>query len=139
MDVVGLVGRVLLVLVFLDNGWAHVSKRDQMVPFGKMIGAPMAEISVPLTGAMMLVGGALIGLGVWADLGALLLVAFLPVAGYLGHAYWKETDPMARASQKAHFWKNIALAGAALFVFYCFQQFGDQIGLTLGDSPSLFG
>jgi hypothetical protein len=47
MDVVGLVGRVLLVLVFLDNGWAHVSKRDQMVPFGRMIGAPMAEISVP--------------------------------------------------------------------------------------------
>ena len=46
---------------------------------------------------------------------------------------------MARASQKAHFWKNIALAGAALFVFYCFEQFGDQIGLTLGNSPSLFG
>jgi putative oxidoreductase len=120
MDVVGLVGRVLLVLVFLDNGWAHVSKRDQMVPFGRMIGAPMAEISVPLTGVMMLVG-------------------VLPVAGYLGHAYWKETDPMARAGQKAHFWKNIALAGAALFVFYCFEQFGDEIGLTLGNSPSLFG
>ena len=88
---------------------------------------------------MVVVLGVVIALGVWADLGALLLVAFLPVAGYLGHAYWKETDPMARAGQKAHFWKNIALAGAALFVFYCFEQFGDQIGLTVGDSPSLFG
>jgi uncharacterized membrane protein YphA (DoxX/SURF4 family) len=138
MDVVGLVGRVLLVLVFLDNGWAHVTKRDQMVPFGRMIGAPMAEVSVPLTGAMMLVGGALIALGVWADLGALFLVAFLPVAGYLGHAYWSEEDPYLRAAQKAQFWKNISLAGAALFILYAFYEFGDAIALTVGNSPSLF-
>jgi putative oxidoreductase len=139
MDVVDLVGRVLFALLFLDNGWAHLAKRDQMVPFGRAIGAPVAHISVPLTGVMMVVGGALVALGIWADLGALLLVVFLPAAGYLGHAYWRESDPMMRAAQKAQFWKNIALAGAALFILYAFQQFGDEIGLTLGNSPSLFG
>ncbi len=51
MDVIGLAGRVLFALVFLDNGWAHVAKRDQMVPFGRMIGAPMADVSVPATGS----------------------------------------------------------------------------------------
>jgi putative oxidoreductase len=139
MDVVDLVGRVLFALLFLDNGWAHLAKRDQMVPFGRAIGAPVAHVSVPLTGVMMVVGGALVALGIWADLGALLLVVFLPAAGYLGHAYWRESDPMMRAAQKAQFWKNIALAGAALFILYAFQQFGDEIGLTLGNSPSLFG
>jgi putative oxidoreductase len=139
MDVVDLVGRVLFALLFLDNGWAHVAKRAQMVPFGRAIGAPIAHISVPLTGVMMIVGGVLVALGIWADLGALLLVVFLPAAGYLGHAYWRETDPMMRAAQKAQFWKNLSLAGAALFILYAFQQFGDQIGLTLGNSPSLFG
>jgi putative oxidoreductase len=138
MDVVDLVGRVLFALLFLDNGWAHLAKREQMVPFGRAIGAPVAHISVPLTGVMMIVGGTLVALGVWADLGALLLVLFLPAAGYLGHAYWRETDPMMRAAQKAQFWKNVALAGAALFILYAFQQFGDEIGLTLGNSPSLF-
>lgn len=138
MDVVDLAGRILFALLFLDNGWAHVSKREQMVPFGKMIGAPMAEVSVPATGVMMIAGGLLIALGFWADLGALLLILFLPVAGYLGHAYWREDDPMTRAVQKAQFWKNIALTGAALFLLYAFYEFGEGIGLTVGD-PSLFG
>jgi uncharacterized membrane protein YphA (DoxX/SURF4 family) len=87
---------------------------------------------------MMLVGGVLIILGVWADLGALLLVIFLPAAAYLGHAYWREQDPMMRAAQKAQFWKNISLAGGALFILYAFYEFGDDIALTVGDSPSLF-
>src|SRR5919109_623825 len=138
MDVVDLVGRILFALLFLDNGWAHCTKRTQMVPFGRSIGAPFAEFSVPFTGVMMLVGGVLIILGVWADLGALLLVLFLPAAGYLGHPYWRDTDPMMRAAQKAQFWKNIALAGAALFFLYAFYEFGEGIALTVGDSPSLF-
>jgi uncharacterized membrane protein YphA (DoxX/SURF4 family) len=138
MDVVDLVGRILFALLFLDNGWAHCTKRAQMVPFGRSIGAPFAEFSVPFTGVMMLVGGVLIILGVWADLGALLLVVFLPAAGYLGHPYWRDTDPMMRAAQKAQFWKNIALMGAALFFLYVFYEFGEGIALTVGDSPSLF-
>jgi putative oxidoreductase len=138
MDVVDLVGRILFALVFLDNGWAHCTRPKQMIPFGRSIGAPAAHISVPFTGVMMLVGGVLIILGVWADFGALLLVVFLPAAGYLGHAYWREQDPMMRAAQKAQFWKNISLAGAALFILYTFYEFGDGIALTLGNSPSLF-
>jgi putative oxidoreductase len=137
MDVIDLVGRILFALLFLDNGWAHLAKREQMVPFGRSIGAPMAHISVPFTGAMMVVGGVLIILGFWADLGALLLVIFLPAAGYLGHPYWRDEDPMMRAAQKAQFWKNIALAGAALFFLYAFYEFGEDIALTVGD-PSLF-
>jgi putative oxidoreductase len=138
MDVVDLAGRVLFALLFLDNGWAHVARRDQTVPLGRMFGVPAPELSVPATGVMMLVGGVLIALGFWADLGALLLILFLPVAGYYGHPYWRETDPVTRAVQKAQFWKNIGLTGAALFVLYTFYEFGDDIGLTVGD-PSLFG
>jgi putative oxidoreductase len=137
MDVIDLAGRILFALLFLDNGWAHCAKAAQMVPFGRSIGAPMAHISVPFTGVMMLAGGILIILGFWADLGALLLAIFLPAAGYLGHPYWRDTDPMMRAAQKAQFWKNIALLGAALFFLYAFYEFGDDIALTVGD-PSLF-
>ena len=43
-----------------------------------------------------------------------------------------------RAAQKAQFWKNISLMGAALFFLYAFYEFGDSIALTVGD-PSLFG
>jgi putative oxidoreductase len=134
MDVVNLVGRILFAFLFLQNGWNHVAHRDQMVPFGKAIGAPYADFSVPGTGLMMLVGGALVATGFWADLGALLLILFLPAAGYLGHAYWRETDPMMRAAQQAQFWKNIALTGAALFILAVYADFGEAMPLSLGDS-----
>lgn len=132
MDAVDLVGRVLFAALFLQNGWAHVTQRETMVGVGRAIGAPRPEWSVPFTGVVMLVSGVLIVLGVWADLAALLLVLFLPVAGFLAHAYWKETDPVARAGQQAQFWKNIALTGAALFLLAAFAEHGGESSLTLG-------
>jgi putative oxidoreductase len=132
MDVIDLVGRVLFASLFALNGWAHLTQREAMVGLGRAIGAPRPELSVPFTGVVMLVSAALIALGVWADLGALLLVVFLPAAGVLAHAYWKETDPMMRAAQQAQFWKNIALTGAALFLLAAFAQYGDDSALTLG-------
>ncbi len=85
----------------------------------------MAEITVPRRGDM-LVGGVRAHQGwgrgpTWRPAA----VAFLPVAGYLGHAYWKETvDPMARWPERPEFprWKNIAPAGAALFVLQCLSS-----------------
>jgi uncharacterized membrane protein YphA (DoxX/SURF4 family) len=41
------------------------------------MGGPAPEVLVPASGLMILVGGILIALGVWADLGALLIAAFL--------------------------------------------------------------
>ena len=132
MDVVDLVGRLLFASVFFINGWAHLAQRQVMVGVGRAIGAPRPELTASLTGVVMLVSATLIVLGVWADLGALLLVLVLPVAAFLAHAYWKETDPGVRAAQQAQFWKNIALTGAALFLLARFAQDGDDLSLTLG-------
>jgi putative oxidoreductase len=131
LDVVDLVGRLLFALLFLSNGWAHVSKRETMVGVGSAIGAPRPQLSVPVTGVVMLVSGILIALGVWADLGALLLVLFLPSAAFLAHAYWKESDPGMRAPQQAQFWKNIALTGAALVLLAMYAD-GREFDLALG-------
>jgi putative oxidoreductase len=133
MDVVELIGRIVFGLVFWLNGWAHLSQREARVGLGRMIGAPSPEITVPLTGVQMLVGATLVALGIWGDLGALLLAVFLPIAAFLAHRYWEETDPMMRAIQEAQFWKNISLMGAAIFAFAIFQQFGEDMSLTLGD------
>jgi uncharacterized membrane protein YphA (DoxX/SURF4 family) len=40
LDLVDLVGRLLFALLFLSNGWAHVSQREAMVGVGTAIGAP---------------------------------------------------------------------------------------------------
>ena len=57
LDLVDLVGRLLFALLFLSNGWAHVSQREAMVGVGTAIGAPRPEVSVPVSGVVMLVSG----------------------------------------------------------------------------------
>jgi putative oxidoreductase len=47
---------------------------------------------------------------------ALLLVLFNLSAAAIGHPYWSITDATARWGQLIHFWKDIGLAGGALFV-----------------------
>jgi putative oxidoreductase len=131
LDVVDLVGRLLFAAVFFINGWAQVARRDVLVGVGQAIGAPRPDLTVPISGVLMLVGATLIALGVWADLGALLLFLFLPYAAFLAHAYWKESDPGMRAAQSAQFWKNIALAGAALVLLAMYAD-GREFDLALG-------
>ena len=131
LDIIDLVGRLLFAAVFFINGWAQVVRRDVMVGVGQAIGAPRPDLTVPVSGVLMLISAALIALGVWADLAALLLFLFLPYAAFLAHAYWKESDPGMRAAQSAQFWKNIALAGAALVLLAMYAD-GREFDLALG-------
>ena len=134
MDVLELAGRIVFAAIFVDYGFTHLRRRTAMVGFAKSFGAPAAEVTVPLSGVMMLFGGLSVALGVWADAGALLLLAFLVVAAFVAHPYWKETDPNVQAAQRANFWKNISLAGAALFFFALFADTDGELPLTLGGS-----
>jgi putative oxidoreductase len=139
MDWVILVGRVLFVGVFLISGLTvHLLKWRQGVEYARMRGVPAPELLVPFSGLMAVGGAVLVALGLWADLGALLLAAFVFPVAFGMHAFWKESDPMARMMEQVQFTKDVALGGAALALFGLFQQFGDEIGLTLGPT-SLFG
>jgi putative oxidoreductase len=133
MDVVLLIGRILFVNVFISSALTvHLFKWRDGVGYARAKGVPAPELLVPGSGLMALTGGALVALGLWADLGALLLAAFVfPVAIWM-HAFWKAADPMERLQEQVHFMKDIALGGAALALFALFQQFGPEIGLTLG-------
>ena len=129
MDVVDIVGRVLFALVFWQNGYRQLANRAGSVAYARSFGAPYPEISVPVTGVVMLAGGTLLVLGVWPDLAVLALALFLVSAAFVAHRYWKETDFGMRAGQEAQFMKNIALAGACLVMFVYFNQYEDWAGL----------
>jgi putative oxidoreductase len=134
MDVVFLVARILFVLVFLFSGSTiHLLKARQGIEYARMYRVPAPEITVPLSGLMAVLGGLSVAFGIWGDLGALGLVAFLlPVAFYM-HAFWKETDPQQKANQMAHFMKNISMAGGALALFYAWNQLQSEAGLSITD------
>ena len=117
MDVVLVIGRILFALIFINSGIAHLTKLEAMTGYAKYKKVPAAKLSVILSGLMILIGGLYIALGIYADLGALLIAAFLIPAAVLMHAFWKETDATAKQNESIGFFKDLSLAGAALIIF----------------------
>jgi len=134
VDVVFLIGRVLFAALFIFSGLTvHLLQRKQGVQYAKMYGVPMAEFGVPFTGLLAVLGGLSVALGVWGDLGSLLLVAFLLLITPLMHAFWRETDAMQKQLQMVSFTKNTALLGGALVLFYVWNQLQGDAGLSITD------
>jgi putative oxidoreductase len=131
MDIIVLIGRILFAFLFLTSGVAHFTKRQMMAPYAASKGVPAAMAAVLAGGVLLLAGGVSVLLGIWADLGALLLVIFLVPTAIMIHNFWKETDPQARMNEMTQFSKDTALAGAALMLFAFFSYTGDGLGLTL--------
>jgi putative oxidoreductase len=131
MDVVFLIGRILFAFLFLGSAVSHLTKTQAMAGYAQSRGVPAAAPATIGTGVLILVGGLMVLLGVWGDLGALFLVAFLLSTAFLMHAFWKETDDQAKQMEMVQFSKDIGLAGAALAFFVAFN--GDP-DLTITDS-----
>jgi putative oxidoreductase len=137
MDWVLLLGRILYGVLFISSGaFFHLKGRDMAVEYSRMKGAPMPELTVPLTGIVIILAGAMIIVGLWMDLAALAIFVFLLLTVYYIHAFWKVEDPQERMQEQVHFQKDLALAGAALILFYLAQQFGDAVGISI--EPALF-
>ena len=130
MDVIVLLGRIVFSYLFISSGVSHILKRQDMSGYAAYKGIPQAMIATLVSGTMILLGGIMVLLGLWADLGSLLIAAFCFPTAILMHAFWKETDPQAKMSEMAQFNKDIALGGAALMLFAFFAHTGD-LGLTL--------
>src|ERR671911_1159839 len=136
MDVVFLVGRILLALPFVQSGlMLHFSR--QGVEYARGYGAPAPELMVPLSGAAIVAGGLSVALGIWGDLGALVLAAFALSILPIMHAFWKEQDAQAQQAQVVNFVKNVSMAGGALVLFYAYNQLQGEAGLLITDP--LFG
>lgn len=75
-----------------------------------------------MTKAAIVAGGLSVALGIWGDLGALVLAAFALAILPIMHAFWKETEPQAQQMQMVNFVKNVSMAGGALILFYAFNQ-----------------
>lgn len=131
MDVIALIGRVVFVLLFFGSGVNHILKADAMGAYTAAKGVPQAKLATIASGVLILVGGLMVLLGVYLDLGALLLVIFLLPTAFLMHAFWKETDAMAKQAEQANFMKNVSLAGAALLIMALYSELGDNLGLTI--------
>lgn len=124
MSVIELVGRVLFALVFVVSP-AGVLKQIQSVTKAPPLRWLPSRAAVPIVSASCVVavgGAALVLLGLWPDLGALLILAFLIPVTLTMHRFWEVADPGARGIKRGLFLANTSLAGGALLLFSLFNQ-----------------
>jgi len=116
MKYVLLTGRILFAFLFIISAFGHFSA--QSIGYAASQGLPMANILVPLSGIVELLGAISIILGYKARLGAWLLVLFLVPVTFTMHKFWTITDPTMHQMDMVMFMKNISMTGAALILAY---------------------
>jgi putative oxidoreductase len=134
MDWVFLIGRSLFAYLVIGSGVAHLTQTKAMAGYAGSKGVPSPELLTRLTGVQLLLGGLSVLLGVWGDLGSILLLLFLVPTAFLMHGFWKESEAMAKQMEMVQFNKDIALAGATLAFWWVFDS---SVGLTI--TGPLFG
>ena len=72
----------------------------------------------------------MVALGVYGDLGALLIFATLIPITFFMHAYWKESDAQAKQADQVMFNKNLGLMGGALGSSCCSLRPAANLGWT---------
>ncbi|GAA2436115.1 DoxX family membrane protein [Streptomyces macrosporus] len=130
MEFLVFLGRVLFSLLFLSAAVGHLVGSRQMAGYAAFMGVPASRAATVVGGVLLLLGGLSLLLGVWPDLGALLLVVFLVPTAFAMHPFWKKSDPITRRQTTTSFLKDISLAGAALMALGFFSLCGDDLGLT---------
>jgi putative oxidoreductase len=117
LNAVLLIGRILFAALFITSGIAHFAKLEAMTGYAKYKKLPAAKLGVLVSGLFFLLGGIYVAIGLWVDLGALLLAITLILAAFIFHNFWKETDATAKQNEMIAFNKDLALAGASLILF----------------------
>ena len=69
---------------------------------------------VRINGAVMVVGGVLLGTGRVPRLAAIALGATLIPTTLAAHRFWEIDDPTQRAQQRVHFLKNVSMFGGLI-------------------------
>jgi putative oxidoreductase len=114
MAIAFLFGRIIVAVFFLKSAYGHFKNLEGMSGYAGAKGVPAPQAAVAGTGALLLLGGLSLLLGVYPVIGIGLLVIFLLGVSFSMHAYWKIADPQQRVGEQVNFEKNIALLGSLL-------------------------
>jgi uncharacterized membrane protein YphA (DoxX/SURF4 family) len=111
-----LVGRILFVAMFVVSAWGHIVNRERYVTTARGR-VPVPYVAGWPVGVWLLLAVLSIVLGIWPDVGALMMAAFLIPTTILFHPFWTFTDAAQRRTQQSSFFRNVSLLGATLTLF----------------------
>lgn len=116
MKYIPLIGRILFSIIFMYSSLSKFS--TGFVYDAEAKGIPMADILIPFTGILELVGALSILSGFMAKWGAWLIVLVLVPVSIVMHDFWKIDDPIRHELVLLTFMRNMGLIGGALMIAY---------------------
>ncbi|MEA2520413.1 MAG: putative oxidoreductase [Actinomycetota bacterium] len=126
-----LIGRLLFAYFFVVAGIGHFKKDQQMRGYAVQAGFPVPAVAGWVAGVWLIVGAASVGLGIWPDLGALMVGAFVIPATLFFHRFWSFGDEALKTSQRQAFDRNLLILGASLVFFGTFVALGSELRFAI--------
>ena len=118
--IIFLIGRIMFGGYFVMMGFNHFKNHQMLTGYSASKKVPMPSLAVYFSGLLIFLGGFGIIFGMYPVISLILIIAFLLPVSFLIHSYWKNSDPMAKMTDMTHFFKNMALIGAALMIISFF-------------------
>lgn len=128
-----LVGRVLFAVFYLNSTIFHLTKGQMAIGYAQHMAFPAPPLAAWPSGVWLLAGSLSIILGIWADVGALMLGLFVILAAAWFHRFWEIEDQDPRQLQRSNFMRNATFLGGCLIIFAFFTAFGHDLPLTITD------
>jgi len=130
--VVVLIGRILFAYFFgVVAGVGHFRRDQMMRGYAQQAGFPVPAVAGWVAGLWLMLGAVSVGLGIWPDVGSLMIGAFVIPAALFFHRYWTLEDEMQKATQTQLFYRNLVILGAAVVFFGTFVTLGSELRFTI--------
>jgi uncharacterized membrane protein YphA (DoxX/SURF4 family) len=131
--VIVLVGRILVVIfpAYISGFGFHLRYPKMAEGYAKSIGFPVPALTGVPAGLWLVASSLSIALGIWPDIGALMLGAFtIPTALYF-HRYWALEEAEQRQAQQQLFFRNLILLAACIIMFGFFASVGEGLRFSI--------
>ena len=119
--------RPLLASMFVSGGLDAIRNPESKVERAEAVtqtltnhvpGLPDTVTLIKWNGMAQVAAGALLAIGKFRRLAAVVLIGSIIPTTYAGHRFWEETDDAARAQQRVHFLKNLGLLGGLILAAF---------------------
>jgi uncharacterized membrane protein YphA (DoxX/SURF4 family) len=111
-----LAGRILFVALFVVSAQGHIANHARYVATAKGK-IPVSYVAGWPVGVWLVLAILSTVLGIWPDVGVLMMAAFLIPTSLLFHPFWTFSDAAQRRTQRGNFFRNVSLLGATLALF----------------------
>jgi uncharacterized membrane protein YphA (DoxX/SURF4 family) len=112
----------------------HLKTPQAAEGYARAMGFPYPQVAGVPAGLWLVVASLSIALGVYPDIGSLMIAAFMIPTAWYFHGFWRLEDPQQKQMQMMLFFRNVITFASALIMFAFFAVFDEALRFALTGS-----